>query len=495
MLLLLLAVLDEVDHARAELSVALNACDRIAAEKAAAKLASFDSEKCADAFAQAFRSGLALLSDLDKERLKQAKEMETWEIVKDAKGQQVKGDFPKYMAAKKLHDPLVPKVEALNSVLPHLMTAHLTKLSSPAAAKGLAATLRAAPEWFTRAACADTLGRIDDPAALDALLARAKVEEVPNVKVALADALGFKAASSEEARRWLALWTGSPYWQIRLAAAHGLARSGDRASIPTLLNALVSSQGRMRSEINAALRKLSGVDKNGDYGAWKEWWETNREALLDGSYSARATERGGDQPGLSTFYGVPLVSTRLAFLLDVSISMKEPSSWKPDTAVEAEKLDGERALDVGKYEIRKIIRRLPEGAMYNVVAVWGYLTLLNERMIRASRGSEQASIKWINALDIKPGTNLFGALSKAFEWSGGSWNSVIREDSLDTIYVISDGQPSIGFIDRPVLAERVADTCRWKKIVVHCIAVAPPDHGRVLLKALAAGTGGTYVER
>src|SRR5207247_2149870 len=153
---------------------------------------------------------------------------------------------------------VTPKVEALNAALPHAM-GQMSKLSSPDCVKGLVATLRGSAEWLPRAASADALGKIDDPAALEALLARAKVEENAAVKVALADALGFKAKTSEEARKVLLSWVENPFWQIRLSVAHAIAHSGDKAQTPVLIGMLKAAQGRMKVEVNEALKKLVGV--------------------------------------------------------------------------------------------------------------------------------------------------------------------------------------------------------------------------------------------
>jgi hypothetical protein len=494
-LLLLAPARDEADNARAELVVAVQSCDRLAVDRAAAKLAKLDQEKCAGGFAEAFRKGIELLSDLEKERDRAWKEMKLHEVVKDDQGRYLKGDPPKYFAAKKQYDPLALKCEQLHAALPHMMTAHLTRLASAAAAKGLADTLRGANEWLTRAACAEALGKIEEPAALEALLARAKNEDFPNVRVALADALGMKAARSEEARRILTSWTDSPFWQIRISAAHALARSGDRGSAFTLINMLVQARGREKTEVNEALRKLTGVDKAGDHAAWKAWWEENREAFLEGRYSARATERPGQDPGMSTFYGIAFNSTRVVFAIDMSTSMIDPTGWRPDVALEAEKLEGDRAIDVAKYELRKIIRRMPDDALYNVVGIWGALSLLEERMVRSTKAARERSIKWVNELQLKSGTDLFGAIARGMEWTGGQWNAVIREDAVDTIYLLSDGQPTVGLTDRAQVVERTLDTARYKKVVIHVIAVGAPAHGRILLKAIADGTGGTYALR
>jgi len=490
---LLLQAKDEFEPARTALVEAVTACSPSAVDKAASQLAKLNTERCAEAFASAYKGGLELLLDLEKERARHAKEMDLNLLYRDKDGRFVsKGDNQKYFAAKKAWDALTVRVEGLNAALPRAM-AIMTRLSSPSAAKGLVVTLRHS-EWLARAASAEALGRIDDPAALEALLARAKVEENAAVKVALGDALGLKSKGSEEAKKVLLGWVENPYWQIRLAAAHGIGRSGDRAQTAVLIGMLRTAQGRMKNEVNEALKTLTGVDKHGEYDAWKEWWDTHREEVLAGTYSARATERA-DARGVSTFYGIPFYSTRVVFVIDNSNSMVEVGKWRPEAGEGPEKPESDRRIDIAKFELKKIVRRMGDGAAFNVVAVHGALTLLGEQMTISGRPSRDAAVKFIQGLQPSFGTNLFGAATRTLEFAGGGWNAPLRQDSIDTIYLLSDGVPTVGMIDRELLVTRTLDTVRYKKIMIHSIAVEAPAHGKPVMKNLAEGTGGQFVER
>jgi hypothetical protein len=489
------ATVDEVDTARAALADAFAAFNRTAADRSGAALLKLNGERCPEAFAAAWKSGFDLYLELEKDQKKWAREVEANQMYRDADNRPVfRGDKDRYYAAKKNFDLVSPKVDALAAALPRAL-GQMSKLSSPAAVNGLAAILSSSHDWLPRAASADALGKIDDPAALEALLARAKTEDSAAVRVALADALGFKSKGSEAARKVLMSWLENPFWQLRIAAAQGLARSGDRkGAVPPLIAALRTATGRLRQEFNECLKTLTGVNKHGDFAAWKDWWDKNEEALLGGTYEVKPFERA-DERGITSFYGIPFTSSRVIFILDTSSSMSETGKWKPEAGVEGDKLEGDRRIDVARFELRKIIRQMQDGALFNVIGVNFSLALLSDKMVLAGKGTRDSSFKFIQGLQVKVGTDLNAALTRCLDFAGGGWTSPLLTDSIDTIYFISDGVPTSGQIDRERLVDRVIDAVRYKKILIHSIAIDAPALGKGVMKALADGTGGQFVER
>src|SRR6185295_15509489 len=97
-----------------------------------------------------------------------------------------------------------------------------------------------------------------------------------------------------------------------------------------------------------------------------------------------------------------------------------------------DKLEGERSIDVARYELRKIIRQLPEGAAFDIIAMYGKLSLLSEKWVIAAKDAREKAVKFVQSFDVKSGTDLHGALMRALEFSGGNWNTPPRDDSVDT---------------------------------------------------------------
>jgi HEAT repeat protein len=488
---LLLGSFDEVETARDNLNKSLAGLDRANVDRACVALVKLNDDRCPAVFIAAFRAGLLQIVDLEKERLKVVKEMEKVEPVREKDGKIVKGDVNRWNILKHDHDIFAAKIDIVNGALPRIVS-QIGKLTTLAA---IATAMNSTTEWYPRACCAEALGRIDKPEALAALLARARVEGDSGVKVAIADALAPRTRSSEEARKALMPWLEGGIWEVRLAAAQALTQSGEKTLVPALIKMLPGTSGRMNYEINECLKKLTGgADKHGNYSAWTAWWEKNENEFLAGTYVAALNDRS-DGPGVTTFYGIPLHSTKVVFIIDVSLSMKDPSTWKPEITDGIDKLEGERAIDIARYELRKIVRSIPEGALYDIIGMYGRLAMLSEKWVVAGGNSREKAIKFIQGLELKSGTDVHGAIIRALDFSGGNWNTPPRDDSIDTVFILSDGSHSVGLMDRGQIPDRILDAARFKRIAITAIAIDPPKDGRELLKKISEGTGGAFVPR
>jgi hypothetical protein len=490
-LCLLVPPQDEVDKAKETLTKGLTTLERYIVDRALAQLVKLNDEKTPEILISAFRGGVLQIADLEKERQKVLKEMEKVEVVRDKDGKITKGDLNKWLVLKRDHDVLAGKIEILNGLVPRTVD-QMPKLTTT---KSIILALNNTTEWFPRACCAEALGKIGAPEAVAALIARAPREIEPGVRIAIADALAPLAAKNEEARKALLPWLEGGIWGSRLAAAQALTQSGDKKLIPLLIKMLSGiGSGRMKYEIDQCLKKLTSVSKHGEYAAWNAWWEKNENEILAGTYVPTKAEMD-DGPGVTQFYGIPLHSTKVVFIIDTSLSMKEPTTWKPEIDTGIDKLEGDRAIDIARYELRKIIRQIPEGAHFDIIGMYGKLALLSEKWVVAAKDAREKAVKFVQTLDTRVGTDVHGALIRALDFSGGNWNTPPREDSIDTIFILSDGMPSVGMSDMSQIPDRILDGARFKRIAITTIACAAPKQGRELLKKIADGTGGQFVSR
>jgi hypothetical protein len=489
---LLLQPAEEADKARDSLNKAVKELDRFNVDRSCKTLVRLNDERTVDFCIAAFRAGLIQIADLEKERLKLQKEMEKVEPVRDKDGRVLKGDPQKWQMIKHDHDIFVAKIEILNGAVPHIVG----QISQLTTTKQIILALNSTPEWFVRACCAEALGRIEQkPEAVPALIARTKNEIEPGVRVAIADALAPRTATNPEALKALLPWLDGGIWESRLAALQAVTRSGDKKLVPLIIKMLPGTMGRMKHEIDECLKKLTGgVTKHGDYSAWNAWWEQNENDFLAGTYVLQPNDRA-EGPGVTMFYGIPLHSTRVVFIIDVSVSMKDPTTWKPEIDVGNDRLEGEKAIDVARYELRKIIRQLPEGSSFNVIGMYGRLALLSEKWVVAAKDAREKSLKFIQGLELRSGTDVLGAFMRALDFSGGNWNAPPREDGIDTVFILSDGMPSVGLTSRSEIPERVLDGARFKRIAVTSVAIAGEKEGRLLLQKISEGTGGIFAPR
>jgi len=489
---LFLGAPDDTETARDALTKSLSALDRPGVDRACAALVKLNDDRGPDFFIAAFRNGLLQYAALDKDRLKLVGEMAKVEVVRDKDGKVTKGDGNKWAQLKYELDLLAAKIDVLTGALPRIVS-QIGKLTTTAA---IAKAMNATAEWYPRACCAEALGRIDAPEALAALLARAKVETEPGVRIAIADALAGRVKGNDDVRAALLPWLESGPWGVKLAAAQALTRGGDPRIVPALIKVLQTTSGRIKYEINECLKKLTRADRHGDYAAWAAWWEKNDNEVLAGTYVPPAAEMAALAMAPATmFYGIPVHSTKIVFIIDTSLSMKEPSSWKPEIAEKDEKLDGDRAIDVARYELRRIIKGLPDGASYDIIGMYGRLALLSEKWVTSGTSSREKAVKFVQALEIKTGTDVHGALIRSLDFSGGNWNTPPREDSVDSVFILTDGVPSVGLMDRSQLADRILDAARFKRIAISAIAIEGTKDSQEFLRKIATGTGGAFVKR
>ncbi|MBV8881503.1 MAG: HEAT repeat domain-containing protein, partial [Planctomycetaceae bacterium] len=317
---------DDAETARDALLKAVGALDRAGVDRACNALVKLNDDRCPEFFIAAFRAGLAQTASMEKDRLKLVAEMAKVEVVRDKDGKITKGDGNRWNQLKYDHDSLALKIDVLTGAVPRIAG----QMSRLTATKPIAAAMNAAGEWYLRACCAEALGKIGDADALAALLARAKVESEPGVRIAIADALAPKVKGNDDVRATLLPWLESGPWGVKLAAAQALARAEDPKLVPNLIKLLQTGSGRMKYEVNELLKKLTRADRHGDFAAWSAWWEKNDNEVLAGTYVPPAAEMAQRQMApVTMFYGIPVHSTKVIFIIDTSLSMKEPTTWKP----------------------------------------------------------------------------------------------------------------------------------------------------------------------
>src|SRR5579864_3088514 len=188
LVLLLGAAPDDAETARDALLKSLVGLDRAGVDRACAKLVKLNDDRSPDFFIAAFRAGMLQMAALEKDRQKLVAEMAKVEVVRDPDGRVTKGDGNKWTMLKYDHDILAAKIDVLTGALPRI-AAQVSRLAST---PSIVTMMNATAEWYPRACCAEALGRIGDADALAALLARAKVESEPGVRIAIADALAPK---------------------------------------------------------------------------------------------------------------------------------------------------------------------------------------------------------------------------------------------------------------------------------------------------------------
>jgi hypothetical protein len=468
--LLLAALLQdpEVAKARDKLNAAIVA-DDVKAAREALEVARRDARVLVAAMARTRERQRALDRALEEDHKEEARleasgsgSMAKLDAVRDRHGTH----HSQLLHIEDIHDALREALHALGA----------------AAMAPVAEELEKSGSWLARWEMAEALGRMPHEEVARTILARLEKEPADLVAAQLLEGLAARGGAKAGAVKAVAGRLESRAWQARVAAARALAAGGSRDAVEPLVAAAAKSDGLPRLEYDAALRKITGTDV-GDPGRWADWWNQHREAWLDGTYKAPPARPGGG-PGKTRFYGLEVKSTRLAVVIDRSSSMDEKTGSGKD---------GPRKIAVVREELKGLLGALPDGARMNVLFFGDKVDAFAPAPRALDGKCRKDAQAFIESINPARRTNLFDGVARALASAGTAADGQGVADGIDTIYLLSDGEPTYGTVTWSNLAERVVRRVnRPLKVTVHCIAVG--DTG-ALLKSIAGGTGGEYVQK
>lgn len=275
---------------------------------------------------------------------------------------------------------------------------------------------------------------------------------------------------------------GHPQWSTRLVALEALASMRTVESVGWMIQQMQSEEGRMLHEFADVLFELTGQPFRTSKGSWRGWWEgEGKDAPLIDAGELRKRRKEEEDRRLKQvtsveFFGIRIISERVAFVIDVSGSMTE--------MLRARYVDekGETRMTVAQRELQRCIDGLATKALFNVIAFNSGVDRWLEDGIAGSTPENRGQAKeWVARLGAGGGTNIYDSLREAF-----------NDPEVDTIYLLSDGEPSAGtHTDPGIIRDHVR---RWNEnrgVVIHCIAVGG---SLSVLEWLAEDSGGKYIK-
>lgn len=268
----------------------------------------------------------------------------------------------------------------------------------------------------------------------------------------------------------------------RLIAVDGLLQLRLPECVGALVEQMVKERGRPAKEIESALWRLTAQPWGDDAKAWQLWWTTAKadfrcvtEDEFDKAARAKEAKRQSQRTvSASKFFGLQVESTRVMFVIDVSGSMLE--------SMYGRMVNDQRAtrIEIAKQELSLAVQNLQDGACFNILAFSsGVQPWRDGPMCKGTKADRDEAEIWISRLGAAGGTNLYDSLEKAF-----------ADPEVDTIYVMSDGEPTVGQqIDPFRIREDVARWNQNRKVVIHTIAIGGSLD---ILEWIAKDSGGRY---
>jgi HEAT repeat protein len=423
--------------------------------------------------------------------------------------------YEAYVAAEKAGRDIEAKIMSLEAARRGIVAA-LGHFKSDASVKELLTELSGGAAWQRRAGVAEALGQMSAAGIPAALAEVVKKDSEPQVRIAAMDALRELKANAPEVTAALVEQLKSDFWQVKVTAAATIKALQLKDATEAVVEAIAKADGRLRMEFNDTLVGLTGVDKHGDAGAWKAWWDSNKDAVQKGTYVAKPGEGPGGEPrNGTTFYGIPVLSKNVVFCLDRSGAMLEPSEWDipQDVATGGGgngpdiKKEGNRKIDIARWQLKRTLAMMPDGAEFNIIFFNHEWVILSNSMLKLSVSTRKTAFEFIDKLDPVGGTNIYDPLEKGFSFAtAGAMGEKLAKMGVDTIFFLTDGLPNSGQVPLPAdILVKVRELNKTKKVKINTVGVFSSakgpllpnmpneaDEGGKLLKQLAEDSGGKY---
>jgi hypothetical protein len=247
-------------------------------------------------------------------------------------------------------------------------------------------------------------------------------------------------------------------WRSRMSLIPILGAIRSQASVPFLIGLLKRSKrapakefsGTLKNRIHTILMDLTGffapvdqVDK------WVAWWRTNKEnfhlaPVRDLNKSKGWTSGKG-------FFGIPISGTRVVFILDISGSM----AWPLPGGTIARGKNGRRSgggetrMDRAKSELRGAVRGLPVDSKFNVIFFSGGTKKWRKSLVQATEKNKKALLSYLTKVHPNGGTALYDGMKVGLHVKELRKRGDRYASSVDEIFLLSDGMPSVGEILDP----------------------------------------------
>ena len=354
--------------------------------------------------------------------------------------------------------------------------------------------------WLVRANVAAALAALADKTSAPALVAAA-VDTDPRATIAKCDALSSFGAAAAAATPAVAANLKSSFPPVKLAAARALARIGTADAIDPLIEALEAHSGRLAAEIHAALKAVSRETFGPVASTWRTWWKGQKprgipkdlppsDNPVDDRY-APPKKKGG--PEEATYYGRRVISSRIVFVMDISSSMTTLMTPPEGVTKEVGFLEPGPRIEIAKRRLSEAIEKLPDRTKLNLVFFSSDARLWKPSMVGVG-SNRKAAIDAVRAATPDGETNIFAALKAAFGLYGKSLASLDLDEAPDTIYFLTDGEPTRGELtDRPDLLGWVRQVNGYVKAQIHVIAMGNMNIDLEFLDRLAMENGGETI--
>ncbi|MCZ6688998.1 MAG: HEAT repeat domain-containing protein [Planctomycetota bacterium] len=268
---------------------------------------------------------------------------------------------------------------------------------------------------------------------------------------------------------------------MRWHAIRGLGQEAPSAeSVSAFISRLPNEKDhKLIYQMLKYLNRMTGARLGPDPADWAKWWEKAKDSYDPSSVRLVSTrKRGGGQKTVTRYFSLVVTSKKVIFLLDTSGSMAAKVTISEGPMSTGRIRD--KKINIAKRELIKVLKTFRKDTSYNVLIFADEITPLWGRLRKATRGTTKKAIPFIEGLTALGGTNIFDTLVQA-----------LRDKKVETIYLLSDGDPSSGAITDPdEILRQVQKLNASRKIEINTIDLSGQS---TFLNRLSQQNGGRYV--
>ncbi|MCA8961203.1 MAG: HEAT repeat domain-containing protein [Planctomycetes bacterium] len=329
---------------------------------------------------------------------------------------------------------------------------------------------------------AEALGHLDPTEAAELLIVLWKSPSFA-IRTLVVRALG--KIDSDPAQRIVIEALADPAWQVRRSALRACGRFPSVALVDALIERLAAETGALLPKIAKLLITLTGVDLGPNAVAWREYWAVEREHWdprtiaekpedsASHTFRKKADASKAESP---TYFGVEIISRRVAIIVDVSGSMSGPVTVEREGGGS----DQTTKIELAKSELIGAIQKLRKGTHFNVVRFNGTFASMGKSLIKLSPKSLKKALEFARGLSAGGGTNIYDSLE-----------FVLQAGEVDTVFLLSDGAPSAGkYTDTRRILEEIERLNATSQVTIHTIAIGFDSE---LMRRLAAENDGKSI--
>jgi hypothetical protein len=226
----------------------------------------------------------------------------------------------------------------------------------------------------------------------------------------------------------------------------------------------------LRTQVHDLLVSMTGaVFSASQPEKWRELWDKEQDNIKVAVKRDPTAKAGGTSA--AGFAGIPVEGSRVVFILDLSGSMDWPMN------------DGSgkvRRIDYAKRELLKAVEALAPDSMFNLVTFNGddEAESWNKKLVDATKKNKDRFKKFVEKLRPLGGTNLWSGMEAALNVKTLVYGNHY-ETSVDEIFLLSDGAPSVGDVQDPVeILRLVQEINRFKEVRINTVFISsetPPE--------------------